>query len=133
MASYVRQRLAEIRADPALRWRPIKRPTLRKQAGVAARWVAVLAQDKRLLIVIHLVDQERTVTDLVSQVGVRQTTLSKHLSVLVEHGIVECRAEGTWHYYSCKSEDAKAVIRLLDDLARNDKLPEISPDTGQQP
>jgi hypothetical protein len=60
MASYVRQRLAEIRANPALRWR---------------------------------------------------------------HGIVECRAEGTWHYYSCKSEDAKAVIRLLDDLARNDMLP----------
>lgn len=50
-------------------------------------------------------------TDLVSRVGGSQNTLSKHLGVLVEHGIVECRAEGTWHYYSCKSEDAKAVIR----------------------
>jgi len=70
-----------------------------------------------------LMDGERTVTDLVSRVGGTQISLSQHLGVLAEQGIVESRAEGTWRYYSCKSQEAKTLIRLLDRLAENDKLP----------
>ena len=70
-----------------------------------------------------LMDGERTVTDLVSRVGGTQISLSQHLAVLAEQGIVESRAEGTWRYYSCKSEEAKTLIRLLERLAENDRLP----------
>jgi DNA-binding transcriptional ArsR family regulator len=66
---------------------------------------------------------ERTVSDLLSLVGGSHHSLSQHLGLLAEQGIVTSRSQGTWRYYSCKSEEAKAVIRLLDDLAGNDRLP----------
>jgi DNA-binding transcriptional ArsR family regulator len=76
-------------------------------------------------------DGERAVGDLALEMGLSNSAMCQHLSILLEQGIVECRAKGVWRYYSCKSEEAKAIIRLLDDLARNDKLPEMSPGTGQ--
>ncbi|WP_245264965.1 MULTISPECIES: ArsR/SmtB family transcription factor [Mesorhizobium] len=123
MVSYVRQRLAEIQADPALRRRPAKPLSFQKQAVVVAKFLAALAHEKRLLTCIHLMDGERTVTDLLARVGGTQHSLSQHLGMLVEMGIVESRAEGRWRYYSCKSEAAKDVIRVLDLLARNNALP----------
>ena len=123
MASYVRQRLAEIKANPELRQRPVKSLSRRERVAVAARWIAILGQRKRLWIVMLLMDGERTVTDLVSRVGGTQISLSQHLAVLAEQGIVESRAEGTWRYYSCKSEEAKTLITLLERLAENDRLP----------
>ena len=122
MASYVRQRLAEIKANPELRQR-LRSLSRRQRVAVAARWIAILGQRKRLWIVMLLMDGERTVTDLVSRVGGTQISLSQHLAVLAEQRIVESRAEGTWRYYSCKSEEAKTLIRLLERLAENDRLP----------
>lgn len=126
MASYLKLRLAEIQANPDLRRLPSKPHTFRNQAAVAARLLDALGHDKRLLTVIHLMEGERTVTDLLSRVGGTQYSLSQHLALLVEQGIVESRAEGTWRYYSCKSEGAKAVIRLLDDLIGDGILPGIA-------
>lgn len=131
MVSYVMQRIAEIKADPALLSPPAKRKSFRSQAAVAAQWLAALGNDKRLLTVAHLMDGEKTVGDLASQVGLSQSALSQHLSILVELGILEWRADGARRYYSCKSEEAKAVIGLLDDLARNNALP--SPPSGSLP
>ena len=123
MASYVRQRLTEIKANPALRKRPPKRVTFQKRLVLTAGLLAALGHNKRLLTVIHLMDGERTVTDLLSRVGGSQHSLSQHLALLIEYGILEARSEGTWRYYSCKSEEAKAVVRLLDVLARSNALP----------
>ncbi|BCG86634.1 MULTISPECIES: metalloregulator ArsR/SmtB family transcription factor [unclassified Mesorhizobium] len=131
MASYVKQRLSEIRASPALRRAPPGHASFRSQAASAARWLASLGNSKRLLTVVCLMDGERAVGDLALEMGLSNSAMCQHLSILLEQGIVECRAEGVWRYYSCKSEEAKAIIRLLDDLARSDKLPEMSPGTGQ--
>ncbi|BAB52072.1 mll5668 [Mesorhizobium japonicum MAFF 303099] len=122
MASYLRQRLAEIQADLALR-RPAKRLTFREQVAIATRFLTALGNAKRLLATVHLIDGERTVSDLADLLDLSHSAMCQHLTLLVEQGIVECRAEGTWRYYSCKSEDAKAVIWLLDGLAENNMLP----------
>ncbi|MER8632983.1 ArsR family transcriptional regulator [Mesorhizobium opportunistum] len=37
---------------------------------------------------------ERTVTGLRSRVGVSRSSVSQHLAILVEHGIVESRTKG---------------------------------------
>ncbi|TPJ22577.1 metalloregulator ArsR/SmtB family transcription factor [Mesorhizobium sp. B2-8-3] len=133
MTSNVRQRLAEIEANPAPRQRPTKRLSFRKQVAVAARLIASFANDKRLLTLIHLMDGERTVSDLLSPVGCTKHSISLHLRKLVEHGVLECRDEGSWRYYSCKSEEAKAIIRLLDELARNNALPALPSGVPQRP
>ncbi|MBZ9993132.1 ArsR/SmtB family transcription factor [Mesorhizobium sp. BH1-1-4] len=120
--TYVKKRLTEIRANPALGRRP-KRASFRKRVSLAAQFLTALGNDKRLLTVMHVIHGERTVSDLLSIAGGSQHSLSQHLALLVERGILESRAEGTWRYYSCKSEDARAIIRLLDELARNQIIP----------
>ena len=124
MASYVRQRLTEIKANPALRKRPPKRVTFQKRLVLTAGLLAALGHNKRLLTVIHLMDGERTVTDLLSRVGGSQHSLSQHLALLIEYGILEARSEGAWRYYSCKSEEAKRWSDCLTFWPRATRFPQ---------
>ncbi|QKC99919.1 ArsR family transcriptional regulator [Mesorhizobium sp. NZP2298] len=133
MASYVKQRLAEIRADTTAHRAPAGQTHLRNQAKVAARWLACLGNSKRLLTVIQLMDGEKSVGDLALEMDLSNSAMCQHLGILLEQGILEYRAEGIWRYYSCKSEEAAAVIRMLDDLVQNDSLPDLLLVTTQRP
>ncbi|WP_244731105.1 ArsR/SmtB family transcription factor [Mesorhizobium sp. 113-3-3] len=124
--------MAEIKADLTIR-RPAEPLTFRDQAAVAARYLTVLGNAKRLLIAVHLIDGERTVGDIADLLGLSHSATCQHLSLLAEQGIIECRAVGTWRYYACKSEEAKEVIRLLDGLAGNQMLPEPPEGPRQRP
>lgn len=56
--------------------------------------------DEVRLKVLHLVrDQEVCVCDLVPRLGVVQSTLSHHLKVLQDAGLVTARKQGRWNYY----------------------------------
>ncbi|MGX8008889.1 ArsR/SmtB family transcription factor [Mesorhizobium sp. ORM8.1] len=120
MTAYVRQRLAEIGADPALRRGPIN---AHYQRNLAAELLSGLGYRIRLLTIVHLLDRERSVADLVSRIKCSQATLSQHLGKLLEVGIVEGRYHGGRRYYSCKSHEAKEVVLLLDRLASNEMIP----------
>ncbi|TPK81061.1 winged helix-turn-helix transcriptional regulator [Mesorhizobium sp. B2-4-13] len=124
MSTYVRQRMAEIEDDPNLRRRPRAkgRPSLR-QLSAASRLFAVLGFSKRLLILVHLMDGERSVSELVSLVGGTQSALSQHLIDMAKLGIVESRTDAQRRLYSCTSEQAKMLVGFLSNLADNDKLP----------
>jgi len=49
-----------------------------------------------------LAEREMCVCDLTKLVGADQSTVSKHLAVLKQTGIVEDRKEGTMTFYSLK-------------------------------
>ncbi|WP_199200684.1 ArsR family transcriptional regulator [Mesorhizobium sp. 113-3-3] len=70
-----------------------------------------------------LIDGEKTVGELASLMGPSRSASSHHLALLTEVGVVESRADGVRRFYSCKSEAAKAVVVLFDDLAKDEKLP----------
>ncbi|QKC98287.1 transcriptional regulator [Mesorhizobium sp. NZP2298] len=125
MASYVKQRLAEIRADTTARRVPAGQAHLRNQAEVAARWLASMGNSKRLLTIVKLMDGEKSVGDLALEMGLSNSAMCQHLGILLEQGILEYRSEGIRRYYSCNSEEAGAIIRMLDDLAQNDRLPDL--------
>ncbi|WP_352552915.1 ArsR/SmtB family transcription factor [Mesorhizobium australicum] len=78
---------------------------------------------KRLLILLHLMDGERSVSELVSLIRGSRTTLSQHLSGMAKLGIVKSRTQGKRRFYSCTSEQAKMVVSFLSDLADRDELP----------
>ncbi|WP_352713829.1 ArsR/SmtB family transcription factor [Mesorhizobium opportunistum] len=86
--------IGEIQANRALRRRPAKRVCCGKRLEAAARLLTVLGNGRRLLTVMHLMEGERTVTGLRSRVGVSRSSVSQHLAILVEHGIVESRTKG---------------------------------------
>ena len=67
-----------------------------------ARIAKALAHPTRLLLLDLLQEKERCVCDLTDLVGADQSTVSKHLAVLKNAGIVADRKEGVMTFYSLK-------------------------------
>jgi ArsR family transcriptional regulator len=64
-----------------------------------ARIAKALAHPSRLLMLDVLQDGERCVCELTELVGADQSTVSKHLAVLRQAGLVEDRRDGVMTYY----------------------------------
>jgi ArsR family transcriptional regulator len=64
-----------------------------------ARVMKALANESRLMIVDRLHRGECSAGELTGLVGSDQSTVSRHLSVLRSHGIVEDRREGNVVFY----------------------------------
>jgi DNA-binding transcriptional ArsR family regulator len=67
--------------------------------AVAYRFRA-LSDPLRLKILHNLGKEELSVTELVARTGSSQSNISKHLSLLLNHGLVQRRRAGTSAYYS---------------------------------
>jgi ArsR family transcriptional regulator len=72
-----------------------------------ARVAKALAHPSRLLILDALKEKDWCVCELTELVGADQSTVSKHLAVLKNAGIVEDRKEGSMCFYHLR-------IRCLD-------------------
>lgn len=77
---------------------------------VAERFKA-LAEPARINILQALRNGERTVSELVSETGLGQANVSKHLQLLHALGFVERRKEGLYVHYSLSGED---IFRMCD-------------------
>ncbi len=66
-----------------------------------------LAHPLRIAILDFLKDGEQCVCDIAKYVGSERSNVSRHLSVLVSCGVLECRKEGLKVIYSLK---AKCVL-----------------------
>ncbi|MFH1756367.1 MAG: metalloregulator ArsR/SmtB family transcription factor [Candidatus Latescibacterota bacterium] len=78
-----------------------RRKDLTEEAFEAiAKRFRVLSDPMRLKIIYNLGDAELAVGELVERTGGSQSNISKHLSLLLTHGLVQRRREGTSAYYS---------------------------------
>ena len=69
-----------------------------------------LAHPSRLLIVEKLSEKPYCVCELTAMIGADTSTVSKHLSILRNAGIISDRKQGTSVYYSL---EAPCLLRLL--------------------
>ena len=67
-----------------------------------ARVAKALAHPSRLLMLDVLGERDMCVRELTQLVGVDQSTVSKHLAVLGQVGIVEARKQGVMTYFSLR-------------------------------
>ena len=74
----------------------------RQHYEARARVAKALGHPSRLLMLDALAECEMCVCDLTELVGADQSTVSKHLAVLKQAGIVEDRKDGTMTFYSLK-------------------------------
>lgn len=82
--------------------------------GDRARLFKALGDEARLKL-LHLVkDAEVCVCDLVELLGMPQGTLSHHLSVLQQAGLVTARKEGRWNYYTATAA-AKEPLTIFEE------------------
>lgn len=71
----------------------------RTQYEARAKIAKAMAHPSRLLILDLLQAREMCVGDLATEVEADQSTVSKHLSILKNAGLVAARKEGSSHYY----------------------------------
>ena len=91
--------------------REVMTPT---QAGSLATALKAIADPTRLRLISLVAahdEQEACVCDLVDPIGLAQPTVSHHLKVLVEAGILTREQRGKWAYY-------RLVPGTLDDIAQ---------------
>lgn len=89
---------------------------LEPRAEEAAQLLAAMANPKRLLILCNLLDQERSVSELIKIVGLEQSPLSQHLSKLRALGLVKTRRDGQTIFYRLASEPVTHVLSTLYDI-----------------
>jgi DNA-binding transcriptional ArsR family regulator len=83
-------------------------------AGEAAALMKALSSEHRLLILCHLIAQdEMTVGQLVSEIGLSQSALSQHLAKLREQELVTFRRQAQTLFYRVCDERAASVLLLL--------------------
>jgi DNA-binding transcriptional ArsR family regulator len=72
-----------------------------------------LSHEARLLIMCHLMDGEKSVTELERSLGRRQAAVSQQLARLRLDGLVKARRQGKTIFYSVASVPATQVLLAL--------------------
>lgn len=79
----------------------------------AARFLRVLGNPSRLLLLCQLTKGEKNVIELEALTGVRQPTLSQQLTLLQEEQMINTRKDGEHEYYVIQSDAVLAVMNAL--------------------
>jgi ArsR family transcriptional regulator, arsenate/arsenite/antimonite-responsive transcriptional repressor len=70
-----------------------------------------LDNENRLRIVLSLRGGEVCLCQLIEVLELAPSTVSKHVDLLRQAGLVEMRKEGRWHYYRLAGRDASPAAR----------------------
>lgn len=101
----------------------------KKLYEMKAQIIQAVGQPIRLAIIDLLKDGEQCVCDIVEAVGAERSNVSRHLSVLLSNGIVECRKDGLrmiyslrtpciLNFFSCVTDVLKQQLRESDAILR---------------
>jgi DNA-binding transcriptional ArsR family regulator len=92
-----------------------------KQAEI----VKAIAHPLRIAIVDFLKDGEQCVCDIAEHVGSERSNVSRHLSVMVKAGVLQCRKEGLKVIYKLKTpcilDFLSCVTACLKEQLKEDK------------
>jgi len=85
----------------------------------AAALFKALSDETRLRIVRTMARSQSELCEcnIVPLFGLSQSTISYHLKVLREAGLVECEKRGLWAYYRVNPRVLMAAVKTLADLA----------------
>ena len=72
--------------------------------------------ENRLMILEMLQSGEKCACVLLEKLNIVQSTLSHHMKILVDSGVVSARKEGKWTYYSISGAGCKKAAILLKKL-----------------
>ncbi|WP_186193827.1 ArsR/SmtB family transcription factor [Burkholderia gladioli] len=95
---------------------PAALDSLRQSATKFCALLKAMAQEDRLLLLCQLIEGEQNVGELEAAVGLHQPSLSQHLGVLREEGLVSTRREGKYMYYSLASTEVLSIMQTLSTL-----------------
>jgi len=91
--------------------RNIKITELGKMAREASELLAAMANEKRLMILCHLLDGETSVNELAELVDMNQSALSQQLSKLRALKLVDTRRDAQQVYYRLASSKVERILQ----------------------
>ena len=81
-----------------------------------ARVFKAFCDESRIKILKLLVGGEKCACVLLEELDISQPTLSHHMKILTESGIVVSRRAGKWIHYRINNEEGVKVVELLHTL-----------------
>jgi ArsR family transcriptional regulator len=82
-------------------------------ATIATNYLKAISHEGRLMILCHLVNGEKSVTELETLLSARQAAVSQQLGRLRLEGLVQPRREGKTIYYSLTDDKSRKIIGLV--------------------
>lgn len=89
---------------------------LKAKAPEAAAFLRHLANPSRLILLCHIAQGERSVTEIQRDLDFKQPALSQQLADLRRSGLVQTRRESRTIYYSIKDGRAAVVMAMLQEI-----------------
>jgi DNA-binding transcriptional ArsR family regulator len=96
------------------------KPNEKLRSEAVAKIFKALGHPSRLFIVENLRDAEHCVCELSQMVGADMSTISRHLSILRQAGIVKDRKEGTTVYYSLACSCLSQMVTGAENIIRRE-------------
>ena len=72
-----------------------------------------LSDENRLTIIHSLKNNEKCACKLLDELNISQSTLSHHMKILCDAGLVIFRKEGKWMHYRINKDEVQNIIDLL--------------------
>lgn len=93
--------------------------------GQYALYMKALADETRVKIFYMLSEGELCACNILEEFNITQPTLSYHMKILSESGLVDSRRDGIWMKYRINNNSLNLLVELFDDIklrnSRNDK------------
>jgi DNA-binding transcriptional ArsR family regulator len=96
--------------------KPTDLSELKANAAIMAGRLKLMSHPERLLMLCRMDEGEVSVTELVELAGLAQSSVSQHLAMLREEGVVNIRGEAQTRFYSLKDPIVRGVIHTLCEL-----------------
>ncbi|WP_333608897.1 ArsR/SmtB family transcription factor [Arsukibacterium sp.] len=87
-----------------------------KNSAKAIKLLKAVSNQRRLIILCHLLEGEMSVGEINEKLDLSQSALSQHLALLRRQKLVSTRKEAQTVFYRIDSAEAEALIALMHKL-----------------
>lgn len=81
-----------------------------------AEFIHGFSHKTRIQILEFIIDNEKTVSEIMQQVEGSQSSISQHLACLKGCGLITGRQEGKFIYYSLRNKQVRSLVKMFDDV-----------------
>jgi DNA-binding transcriptional ArsR family regulator len=96
--------------------KPTDLSELKANSIIMAGRLKLMSHPERLLMLCRLDEGEASVSELVVLTGLSQSSVSQHLAMLRDEGVVSIRGEAQTRFYKLKDPMVRLIIHALCDL-----------------
>lgn len=90
-----------------------RKEEMKNAAQSASNVLKILSHPMRLMLVCSILEGEKSVSMLIEELGIRQSSVSQHLAKLRDAELVKTRKSGQLVYYSIQDPKVQALIQTL--------------------